>query len=311
MFLIILLYALLASTFTLGKAALDYGRPFFLIAVRMFVGGGILLSYQYFADRSKFYLKTKDLFLFSQIFLFHIYLSYMLEFWALEYLSAASVGLIYNISPFVTAIFSYFLFHERLSGKQNLGLIIGFFGLLPIIMQQTPEEIAVGSFYVSLPELALFISVAAACYGWIVMKQLLDRGYTPVMVNGVGMIVGGSMALLTSLWWDGLPVIKPAESEGLIRPFLINILGSHGAGIAIFAWYALLLVVVANIIFYNLYGELLKKYSATFLSFVGFITPLFAALFGWLMRGEEVTWHFFASVIFVTFGLYVFYQDEL
>jgi drug/metabolite transporter (DMT)-like permease len=311
MFLIVLLYALLASTFTLGKSALDYGQPFFLIAVRMFVGGSILLGYQYFADRSKFYLRTKDFFLFTHIFVFHIYLAYMLEFWALDYLPAATVGLIYNISPFITAIFSYFLFKERLSSKQRIGLLIGFFGLLPIVMQQTPEEVVVGRFFVSLPEFALFISVAAACYGWIVMKKLLDRGYTPVMVNGVGMIVGGFMALLTSLWWEGMPTIQSAQAEGLIRPYLIEMLGAHGAGIALFAWYTLLLVLVANVIFYNLYGELLKKYSATFLSFVGFITPLFAALFGWMMQGEVVTWHFFASVILVTFGLYVFYQDEL
>jgi len=312
MFLIVLLYALLASTFTLGKAALDYGQPFFLIAVRMLGGGLLLLAYQYWRDRMQFRLYKKDFWLYGQIVLFHIYIAYMLEFWALEYVSAAKVGLIYNLSPFVTAILAYFLFHERLSNKQILGLAIGFFGSLPILMAPAPGEVAVGAIsFFSIPELAVLVSVVAAAYGWMVMKKLLDRGYTPLMVNGVGMIIGGLLALGTSLWFEGTPTIQAADYAGFGRPYLIELLGAHWAGVVIFAWYTALLILVANIIFYNLYASLLKKYTATFLAFAGFLTPLFAALFGWLMRSESITWHFFATVILVTGGLYLFYQDEL
>jgi len=59
-----------------------------------------------------------------------------------------------------------------------------------------------------------------------------------------------------------------------------------------------------------MYGYLLKQYSATFLSFAGFSTPLFAALFGWLFLSELVTFHFFVALGLLTVGLGIFYRDE-
>jgi drug/metabolite transporter (DMT)-like permease len=73
----------------------------------------------------------------------------------------------------------------------------------------------------------------------------------------------------------------------------------------------LLLIAISNLICYNLYGYLLKKYSVTFVSFAGFITPLFTALFGWWYLGEVVTWPFYVSAIIVFAGLCIFNQEEL
>ena len=75
--------------------------------------------------------------------------------------------------------------------------------------------------------------------------------------------------------------------------------------------YVLLLILVANIIFYNFYGFLLKKYTPTFLSLVGLLCPLFTALLGWVFLGETVTWIFFLSLAVVMLGAYIFYKDEL
>ena len=46
--LIILMYALFASSFTMGKILVSYGPPIFLTGIRMFIAGSILLIYQYF-----------------------------------------------------------------------------------------------------------------------------------------------------------------------------------------------------------------------------------------------------------------------
>ena len=56
---------------------------------------------------------------------------------------------------------------------------------------------------------------------------------------------------------------------------------------------------------------LLKKYSATFMSFTSFLSPLFAALYGWAFFQEIISWHFYVSAVIVFTGLYIFYQDEL
>jgi drug/metabolite transporter (DMT)-like permease len=56
---------------------------------------------------------------------------------------------------------------------------------------------------------------------------------------------------------------------------------------------------------------LLRRFTATFVSFAGFTTPLFTAILGWFFLGETVTMSFYLSTIVVFSGLYLFYQDEL
>lgn len=314
-FVISLLNMILASTFIIGKEALVYVHPFFLIAVRMIIGGSLLLGYQYFFKHVHFFLPRKHIWLLVQAVLFHIYFSFMLEFWALEYVASAKTCLFFNLSPFVTAIFCYFLFSERLTFKQKVGLTIGFLGFLPELFAPQPllEESAGGFGFISFPEIALLAAVVTSAYGWIVMKKLVvDNHYPVAMFNGISMFFGGVLALVTSLCWSGWPTVKALSTPtNAIDYHLINSLGAQGAGIALFLFYTALLIIVANFIYYNLYGVLLKKYSATFLSFSGFTAPLFTAFFGWLSLAEAISWHFVVTNICVFFGLYLFYMDEL
>lgn len=307
MILVVLLYCLFASTFTLGKAALAYVSPFLFIGVRMIFGGGLLLAY-YRYNTQKIVIEKSDWTLFARIIIFHIFCAYTLEFWALQYVTSAKACLLYNLSPFVTALFSYFLFAEKLSFRQMCGLIIGFLAFIPILLAQgLPELMGWHLGFISIYELALIGSVVSSAYGWIVMKNLIHKGYSFIMINGIGMFGGGILALLLSLYKEGMPMMKqvPVFSQTLVMRY-----GNLGESIIMLAIYSLALITIANIICYNLYGYLLSRYSPTFLSFAGFMTPLFAALFGWLFLGEQITWHFFATIGLVVFGLYLFHEKK-
>ena len=72
MMLILILYMLFASTFTIGKAVLDYTSPIFFIGIRMVSAGVLLLSYQYFFNKKNWRLSAEDLMLFGQLILFHV-----------------------------------------------------------------------------------------------------------------------------------------------------------------------------------------------------------------------------------------------
>jgi drug/metabolite transporter (DMT)-like permease len=290
MILIILLYALCASTFTICKALLAYAKPFFFIAVRMLIAGGILVGYSSWKEGS-LNIKKKDYWLFLQIIIFHIYLAYVLDLWSLQYMSSSKSSFLYNLSPFIAALFSYFFFAERMTARKWLGLTIGFAGFLPEILFKSSFEFS--NFWPSYAEIVLFGAVTSGVYGWITMRKLVkDESYSPLMVNGVGMVGGGFLALVTSYiveGWSASPVFA-------LWPFI---------------QLTTLIIIVGNILFYNFYGYLLTKYTATFLSFAGFTTPFFAALFGWFFLGEVVNWTFFVSLVFVSCGLYIFHLEEL
>ncbi len=306
--LVFLLYIFFASTFTFSKAVLSYGRPIFFIAIRMMSAGILLLLYDYFFSQKQLIVK-KSKGLFIQFILFAIYFAFVFEFIGLVHVTSAKACLLYNLSPFITALFSYFIFKESLTKIQWLGLFIGFIGFLPVLMAQQPFETLVDHF-LSLPELLVIFSTIAASYGWIVMKELMINGYSAIFINGIGMFGGGVLALITSLIWEKAPrVFEEKNISFLLKIF--PTMSPEIVGFIMFGWYTLLLILVGNIISYNLYGYLLTRYSATFLSFAGFTTPLFAALFGWFFLDEQVSWQFFLTVIIVFVGLYLFYKDEL
>ncbi len=174
-------------------------------------------------------------------------------------------------------------------------MAIGFLGLLPLIFMQSQQELGTGTFLMfTLAELACFGMVFCSICGWIMLKKVIqDYEYTPLVANGLGMIIGGLLALLHSYFagehWAPLPITD-------MRSFVVN---------------TFIMCVISNLIGYNLYGYLLKRFTATFMSFAGLITPIFTALFGFLWLQEVVTWHFYLSIILFSFGLLIFYREEI
>ena len=271
---------------------LAYTTPIFLAGIRMFIAGSILLTYQYFYEHQQFRFKWKDLKYFLQIILLGIYASYILRFWAMQTLSAPKASFFFNLSPLFTALYSYLMFKEKLSRKQWVGLAIGFLGMIPILLSTSSGEANLGEFArISWPELAIFGAVATAAWSWIVVRKLIrDKSYAPAMVNGLCMFVGGGLALITAFF------VESCTPVGNFLPF-VGLLAT--------------IILISNIFCHNLYGYLLKHYSATFLSFCGFLTPLFTAFYSWVFLSEKVTWHFYASAGIVFIGLFIFYKDEL
>lgn len=295
MFLILTLYALFASTFIIGKEAVMHVPPIFFVAIRMLLSGALLLGFVRIFKHEAIQIKKEEIKWFVPIILFHIYLSFVLEYTGLQYLSAAKTCLLYSLSPFITALFAYWAFNETMTPKKWLGLIIGFLGFLPVMLAQAPAvENALGHFGpFSIPELMLIISVTSASVGWIAMQKLTkDFGHSYFFVNSVGMFGGGILAAITSLLSETMPTMQT-----LLQPPFWMSLG--------------LLILIGNVICFNLYGHLLHKYSTTILSFFGFITPLFAALFDWVWFGQAVSYAFYITLVLVSIGLYLFYQEEL
>src|SRR3990172_9701700 len=132
MLLVVILYALLASTFIFAKNVLSFAHPCFTIGFRMIIAGMLLLGYQW--ATGKITIQRSHWWFFFKASLFHIYFAFILEFWALQYVSALKTTLIYSATPFIGALLSYVLLRERLTWKKICGAVIGIGGLAPVIM---------------------------------------------------------------------------------------------------------------------------------------------------------------------------------
>jgi drug/metabolite transporter (DMT)-like permease len=292
MFLIITLYAVLAATFVFAKYAVACAAPSFLIGFRMVLAGLCLLGYQAVRNKKALSIKTEDYWLFARTALFHIYLAFTFEFWALQYVGAFKTNMIYATTPFIAASLAYILHKERLNIAKKIGILIGVAGLVPIFLTAQESSLDVASLWVvGLPEVVLFSSACFSAYAWFLVKDLMQRGYALVVINGISMLGGGVLSLITSL---------------IVYGPTIPVTNWH-----MFLLWVGLLILSANIIVYNLYGTLLRRYSITLLTFAGFLCPSFGALYEWLLTGKCVSWHYFVSLALVMTGLYVFYRQEL
>ncbi|QVL57289.1 MAG: EamA family transporter [Simkaniaceae bacterium] len=295
-FLVIFMYGAWSSIFSLGKLALESSPPIFLTSIRMLFAGVILLGWLFIKNRSSLKIGKKQVLPLIALAVFSIYLTNVLEFWGLQHLTAAKTCFIYSLSPFFAAIFSYIHFGEKMNKKKFFGMLIGFAGFIPVLRMQTEDEGLFKAFsFFSWPELAIMGAALFSVYGWVLLRIIVKKQtLSPMYANGYSMLLGGTIAFVHSLFvdnWNPIPV-----AAGQMAPFVQGIV---------------LMTLVSNILCYNLYGFMLKKYTATFLSFMGLLSPIFASINSWIILGESPSWQILLSTSVVSLGLFIVYQAEL
>jgi drug/metabolite transporter (DMT)-like permease len=194
-----------------------------------------------------------------------------------------------------------FGYGAHLSSKKWLAIIIGFIGFIPLLISQAPQEELFGElFSISIPELLLLGAVFSAALGWVLIKDLLDKGYSTWQANGLCMSFSGVIAILT--WFFSFRM----GYSGNAITFCPNMQTVVGVAIRLLS-----LVFLSNVFCYNLYGFLLHKYSATFISLSMMLVPLFGAIFGWYFLQETISLYFLVTLIITSAALYLFYQEDL
>lgn len=292
MFLLLLMNALFALTFPLGKLAMQYTNALFITGVRMTLAGVILMLYTLLMNKGMVMVKRSDWWLFAKTTIFYVYLAFVPEFWALAYMPSLKANLLWSFAPFISAILGYILLKERLSTPKIVALIIGMLSMIPIFMVDAAGyNEGAQLFAVSLPEMMLLIAITSTSYAWFLMKQLLARGYSLEHINGITMLSGGLLCLVTAIVW-------PGKTEAL-----------YSDGWVVFG-YALALVIVSNILAYKIYGMSLKRYTVTFLNFTGFLCPIFGAFFAKIIFNEPLYVNYLIGFAGIMVALFLFYRDE-
>lgn len=256
----------------------------------MTLAGSILLGLVLIFKKNTYQFDRISKWYLLQISVFGICLPYLLRYWSLQYLPVIKTAIMYNTAPFGTFIFSYFLLNERSSWRKWLGLAIGFSAIIPVLFAN--KDLGAQAFgFVSWPEVAMITAVLSFSYSWVIMKKLAHRSKAlPFTINGISMFYGGLLALASSFVLETSHTIKTP---------------------ALLCGWLLLIILITNVICYNLYTYLLKHHSATLLSLAGLAAPISAAITSWLYFGETLTWDILASAFLVLIGFGVFYYEEL
>lgn len=288
-------HLLSSSMFIFGKLSVRYAYPVFITFIRKLFSG--LISYGlYLLFKGKkenlFKVSWFDALLIFLLGFFYSFLKSVFAFWGMQYLPAGRAAFIINLGPFVTAIFSYIFFKEKMTSKKMLGMLFGFIGIGLFFVDTTSDYAGYSIGVISPPEISIALGVVSNSLGLMLMRYLVRvRKISPFFFNFYSMIIGSVLSLIAvgfdhSMW---------GIHSGLMHHFLILIF----------------IISLLNTFSTNFKAMLLRKYSATLLAFTSFSIPLFVAIFGRFLFDEEITSTFAVSFAIVFVGLYIFYSEEL
>lgn len=293
MILIFILYTIFALTFILGKASNYLINPLLLIALRMLIAGSILMIY---CQAKKLKLPNfKNALILST---WHIAIPYCLEFIAFKYSSATIVAFIFNLSPLITGIIERLLYQKRLSILQWTAILIGFLATIIASINEISWSCLDKNYdlvanyknliclkNIGFGELLVFIAVISSAWAWLYISKLTKQGYTIAAINAPAMLGGGLMAF-AAFFVAGNSLTAQLNWE---------------------SWKMVIaLLVLGNLIGYNLYGSLLKRYSATFLALCGSMTPLLVALLEWLIFAQVPTLNLLIASFIIAIAIKMF-----
>jgi len=293
---IILGFALLASAFTANKFLLYELSPVFFVGLRMLIAGVLLCGFYLWRRSPNMRLAhlKKDAGALLTICFSTTFVPSVFKAFALKYLMSSEAVLIGSLDPFITAIYAYLLFNEKITYRKLLGVCIGFFAITLLI---STRHTAYGDIFdlsklFTWPVLAALGAVVIGRYGWILTQSLLQRSrYEPAELNGISMLGSGCFALITSFATGSAAPLSIWASPQML--FLITYT-----------------VVIGNLIAYTMYANFLKKYPVTLVSFLGFSVPIFSHFYGWMVLEEPLSWKFFLATSIAALGLVIYSREK-
>lgn len=296
MLLPVIVYTLFASTIIVNKILLQQLPATLFIAIRMLAGGLILflLSYKN-SGRLRWTNFKKDAGLIISIALFTSFIPALLKAYGLKNLLVAKTMLIGSFDQCMTAIYAYLLLNERLTLKKVLGISIVFFGIFLSCIISSPLEKMKDAFFVfSYPELAILGYVVVSRFGWTLTGRTLKKDhYSTRELTSMTMIISGVLASGLAFWTGDYQVSLASDASWYTT-----------VGLLVYT------IIAGNVAGYTLYGLMLKRHSANFVTLSGFVSPIFVATLAWLILGEPVSLSLCLSAIIIFLGLYVFYNQE-
>lgn len=269
--------------------------PVFIAGARFFWSGVILLTF--YAMRYKHTMLTQLPNLLCVPFFKYAICLYTISAigfsWGMQYIDPVKACFVFVLAPFITAVLLYILKGEQLSARKLQGLILGFLAVIPIILESGHGQFNHISWYLAFLGYAVFaFAVGFFAYGWILKQEMHAVVDLPsALITGAALLVGGGVSLCFFYLTSGMSTVHMQLTPD-------------------FYW-LLLLFSILTAFSYNLYSDLLGRYSATFVAFASFLEPAFGLLYGVIFLGRSMSMIAMISLLVLGCGLYLFYQEEL
>jgi len=261
--LFVLVTLLFGSGFPAVKTGLAFVPPLLFAAMRSYLAAALLLIYvgamtEYWYPRSR---RDMTAVLAGGLFLVG---GSGIGFVAQQFITAGVAAIIFSLSPIVTGVLAWGLLPaERMSGRDYLGVLVGFVGIV-VVIRPDPANLLDPEL---LGKLLFFVAVIIVALGTV----LIRRSQTPMPIpalTGWAMVIGGTVHVVFA--------IVVGESIASVQPTPL--------AVAMVVYVAVAIGVFGLVLYLMLMGEVgpVKANLTTYL------TPIVALAIGVVLLGERV-----------------------
>lgn len=198
-------------------------------------------------------------------------------------LESGLTGILNALTPLFVVIMGALFFKQKFTRRNTIGLIISFTGSVVLVAAGAGGKLGEVNFY------ALFVIAATICYGVnlnVIKTYLADL--KPLTITAVSLFFVTPLALaylLSATDFTGKLVLEPGAGEALLY---VSILGVVGTSMALI-----------------LFNKLVQLTNPMFTSFVTYLIPIVAVLWGVAYFGEVIYPLQYAGMLAIIVGVYI------
>ena len=276
-FLFILLWS---SAFITTKPIVDNSDPFAALAFRFFF---VAIGFYFFSifQKQSIFVNKKNIFesIISGVFFHGFYLGGV--FYSISIGMPTSIAaLIVTLQPILTNILAVPLLGEKVTSKQWVGVLLGFFGATLVLGIDVGKEIP------QLGLIATIIALLAITLSTIWQKKISNN--LSLSVNNFYQAIGGFLFHVLVIIFFAKPYIE------FTKTFIIAM--SHQIFLVSFGAFTILMF-------------LIKKDSASKTVSIFFLIPATSALMAWFFLGENFTFIDLTGFLIASIGVYIATRD--
>ena len=276
-FLFILLWS---SAFITTKPIVDNSDPFAALAFRFFF---VAIGFYFFSifQKQSIFVNKKNIFesIISGVFFHGFYLGGV--FYSISIGMPTSIAaLIVTLQPILTNILAVPLLGEKVTSKQWIGVLLGFFGATIVLGIDVGKEIP------QLGLIATIIALLAITLSTIWQKKISNN--LSLSVNNFYQAIGGFLFHISVIIFFAKPYIE------FTKTFIIAM--SHQILLVSFGAFTILMF-------------LIKKDSASKTVSIFFLIPATSALMAWFFLGENFTFIDLTGFLIASIGVYIATRD--
>tara|TARA_B100001121_G_scaffold307439_1_gene328942 strand:+ start:794 stop:1675 length:882 start_codon:yes stop_codon:yes gene_type:complete len=276
-----ILVVLFGSAFVLIELSLNSFSPTQIAFFRVFFASIFLLIYS-IAQGYKLNFIYKYFNLLFILGLSGTTIPFFLISWAQQTISSSETGILIGFMPLFTVLGSHYLFkYEKLTANKILGFIIGFLGLLILLLNNNENINFFNNIY---SKIAVIISAFFYALNALLVKKINDIEVIPL--SAVVMTFSTVQLILLSFFSDEIYLLESEiYLDALISIIILSILSTAFATV--------------------LYYKIIQNYGPNFLSLVNYPIPVFAFFAGIVFLKEQFNFYSILSLFLVIISIYI------